>query len=219
MKAQPLMSEKDENKEGENENKKTLLQPKPSEWKLLGFRNSSMQLWTPGLQLSGCRMSLLSKRLLQQTGADVSGVIVPTTPSQEKFLQESKYETGLPKLKFSESISIDSSSTSTSTSTSASLSSSQLMSTSSSTSMFSSSMLSSTIATTSTMAQGISPLLSSSSSSSRSSTTTSSSSSTTVLITPGGPSLMPRPRDSITPRLSTTQPRNRRSSGPQCVVS
>ncbi len=165
-------------------------QPSASEWRLLGSsRNLSMQLWTPGVQLSGCRMSLLSKRLLQQTGADVSGVIVPTVLSDEKSLQESKYETGLPKLKRSEPISTDPSSTSAS----ASLSSSQSMSTSSSTSMSSSAMLSSI--------------------------TTSSSSSTAVLTTPGGPGLMPRPRASITPRTSMTQPRKVRSSDTQCVVS
>ena len=36
---------------------KNLMQPSPSEWRLLGAsRYSGMQLWTSGVQLSGCRM-------------------------------------------------------------------------------------------------------------------------------------------------------------------
>ena len=192
MKAQPSMDKDNDNEEDdeedheENENKKTLSRPSVSEWQSFGAsRASGMQLWTPGVQLSGCRMSLMSKRLLQQTGADVSGVIVPTAPSDKKSSIESKYETDLPKLTPSELNSTHS----VPTSASASLSSSQSVSTSSST-LMSSSSGSLTISTPIPSAHSTSL---SSSSSSRSSTTTSSSSSTAVLTTPGGPGLMPRP--------------------------
>ncbi len=73
-------------------------QPQPSEWRLLASsRYSGMQLWVHGVRLSGCRMSLLSKRLLEQYGADVSKVkLITAQPDEQSPHQEYKYETAPP---------------------------------------------------------------------------------------------------------------------------
>ncbi len=71
--------------------KRKAQQPQPSAWRLLGASPySGMQLWTPGLQLSGCRMDLLSKRLLEQYGADVSEVKVITAQVEEKEVKSNQ---------------------------------------------------------------------------------------------------------------------------------
>ena len=81
VKTQP--SRDDEN-DSEDEEDSTP-QPSASAWRLRGASPyPGMQLWTSGVQLPGCRMSLLSKRLLEQYGADVSEVKVITAQVEEK---------------------------------------------------------------------------------------------------------------------------------------
>ena len=220
----------------ENENKKIWPQPSASEWRLLGAsRYSGMQLWTQDMQLPDCHMSLMSKRLLQQTGANVSGVIVSDRKSSENEVKktkiseiedeklnipsskkpassiiESKYETDLPKLEPSEPLSTVSLPVSGSTS----LSDSQSVSTSSSTSMSSSSTPPSLVATQSTVTPEVSPV----SSSSRSSLTVSSST-IAVLTHPSGPSLMSPPRTTtpattLSPPHQVTSPKSTRLPPP-----
>ena len=110
IKTQPSMHDEDDEDSDIEDLSYPHLHPKPAEWQLLGSsRHWGMQLWTQGVQLSGCRMNLLSKRLLQQYGADVSKVKMISTQSDEQSLdQEQKYETMPLKLYTSESMSTQS---------------------------------------------------------------------------------------------------------------